>query len=293
MLEERNMVKLALEVFTTDQDFPFHIQYGSHAEDGCYMHGHEDFSEFVIVLDGDAEHLVGDERYPIAKGDVFVINKYTFHGYIGANNFRICNIMFKPEVIFDGIYNIRQTAGFQALFVLEPHYNQNHRFRSRLRLNSHDFIVIRKLVEDIMGEYSRRDEGWQSLVFSQFIELIVRLSRLYRSSGSGDDEAIFKLASAIARIEKNFSTNISIAELADISGYSERQFTRLFRSAFSMTPGRYITLLRLQKAQQLILSTDLPIGDIAMSCGYEDQNYFSRMFKRATGFAPSEYRRKR
>ena len=83
------MFYLPLSIFTESEDFPFFIQYGYHYDDDCQMHGHVDFSELVIVLAGRAEHLVGKEKYPISKGEVFVINKDTEHGYNGASNFKI------------------------------------------------------------------------------------------------------------------------------------------------------------------------------------------------------------
>ena len=99
------MIRLPLWIFTKSEDFPFFIQYGYHDSE-CYLHGHEDFSELVIVLEGSAEHTVGTEHYPISKGDVFVINQDTEHGFTGVSDFRICNIMFRPEVLFEHIYNI-------------------------------------------------------------------------------------------------------------------------------------------------------------------------------------------
>lgn len=283
------MVNMPLRIFTNDPDFPLHIQYGSHYGDDCYMHGHEDFSELVIVLDGDAEHLVGEESYHIAKGDVFVINKDTYHGFRSANGIRICNLMFRPEAVLERIYNIRSTAGFQALFVLEPHYSRSRHFRSRLKLNPQDFVDIRRRIENIMDEYQSHREGWQTMFYSMFIDLVVRLSRLYSASDNPNGE-ILKLASAIAYLEQNFSSDISVSELSRIAGYSERQFNRLFNSAFGMTPLRYIMTLRMQKAQSLISSTNLPLGEIALSCGYDDQNYFSRVFRNLVGLSPSEYR---
>ncbi len=81
-----------------------------------------------------------------------------------------------------------------------------------------------------------------------------------------------------------------IARLAETTGYSERQFCRLFKSAFSASPNTFITNLRLQRAQQLLKTTSLPVGEISWTCGYADHNYFSRIFKKYIGLSPSEYR---
>ena len=282
--------KYELSEFTETDDFPFFIQYGFH--DGeCYFHSHEDFSELVIVLDGSAFQIVENDAYPITKGDVFVVDKYTHHSYESAENLKICNIMFRPEVIFENLHHIHQNTGFQALFVLEPYYAKQHRFCSRLRLKSEDFSSITKLLAEMIHEHTLKTDGWQTMLYSKFIQLCTVLSRLYvqdvKPEGATD---VIKLATAVAYIEKNFLSNISLSDLSHRTGYSERQFNRLFQSAFSVAPSQYITNLRLQKAQLLLKNSTDSIGEISWSCGYSDQNYFSRIFKKNIGLTPTEYR---
>lgn len=283
------MLMLPLRHFAESEDFPFYIQYGFHDKEN-EMHGHEDFSELVIVLEGHAQHIVENESYSISKGDVFVIDRYTHHRYIEAENFKICNIMFQPDVMFENIYHIRQNTGFQALFVLEPYYTQNNQFCSRLKLNADNFASVSKLIAQIVSEHTQKLDGWQTLVYARFIQLCVILSRLYETCGTDDSDDVLKLASAVAYLEKHFCDNVSIPELAQISGYSERQFSRLFKSAFSTTPNMHIIALRMQKAQQLLKNSEMSVGEIAWSCGYDDQNYFSRVFKRYVGLTPTEYK---
>ena len=278
-----------LSEFAETEDFPFFIQYGFH--DGeCYFHGHEDFSELVIVLDGSAFQVVENDAYPITKGDVFVLDKYTHHSYESADNLKICNIMFRPEVIFESLHHIRQSAGFQALFILEPYYTKQHQFCSRLRLNPEDFTSIQKLLAEMIYEHTQKKESWQTLLYAKFLQLCTILSRLYQDYGEDHRSDVVKLATAVAYIEKNYCNAISLADLAHMTGYSERQFHRLFQSAFSMAPSMYITNLRLQRAQLLLKNSGQPIGEISWSCGYSDQNYFSRIFKKYTGLTPTEYK---
>lgn len=286
------MLYMPLSIFTESEDFPFFIQYGHHSDNDCQMHGHSDFSELVIVLEGNAEHLVGNEKYPISKGEVFVINKDTEHGYNSASNFKICNIMFKPEIMLEKIFNIKQTAGFQALFVVEPQYLQSKRFCSRLRLNAHDFAEVKRMTEYMLDEYNCKDDGWQTVVYTQFLQLCVTLSKIYQKNSNSTDREVMRLSRAIAYIEKNFCEDISAARLASECGYSERQLSRLFKLTFSQTPTQYITGLRMQKARQMLAGSEMSIGEISWSCGYDDQNYFSRIFKKYTGTAPTKYREK-
>lgn len=283
------MLKMPLSVFTDDESFPYFIQYGRHEKD-LFMHSHADFSELVIVTEGSAEHIVDNERFKIAKGDVFVISNDTEHGYEKTKNFRICNIMFTPK-LWDGFdYDIVKTAGFQALFVLEPSYARQNRFKSRLRLNSEQYETVKRLCDRLSDEYSEKKDGWKTMFISGFLELVTMLSRLYSFSSLHSEDAVFSVAKAVSYIEKNFAENIPVSVLAKISNYSERQFIRIFKSTYGCNPTEYIRALRVKNACRLLKSTGLSVTEIASKCGYDDNNYFSRVFKAETGVSPSAYR---
>jgi len=283
------MIEFLYENFADDTNFPIHIQYGFH-DDDLYTHSHKDFSELVIVLDGKADHVVNGENYPISRGDVFVINHSTEHGFSVPERLKICNIMFRPEEAFSDTYDIKQLAGFQALFVLEPHYSRNYGFCSQLKLNSAEYSETESVIDCIMNEYTNKLSGWKDMVFYGFRRLCTMLSRFYRTEKAKSENDFFKLADAVAYIENNFCNQITLESLARISGYSERQFLRIFRSAFSTTPNLYISVLRTKKAEHLLETTNLSIGEVAYRCGFTDHNYFSRFFRKTTGLSPSEYR---
>lgn len=283
------MIKMPLNIFTSDESFPFFIQYGEHKDD-LYIHSHDNFSELVIVLNGSAEHIVDNEKYRISKGDVFVISDETVHGYAGVRDFRICNIMFDPHFFITSDLDITESAGFQALFVLEPHCSRTKHFASRLKLDFNAFIQINHLIEKLYQEYTDKQTGWKTMVKSDFLNLAVVLSRLYNVEKITDETEIIKLAEAIAYIEKNYAESLSVSGLAKLSNYSERQFIRLFKETFGCIPIDYITNLRMQKARELLKTSSLPVTEIASRCGYNDSNYFSRIFKKHNAETPSEYR---
>ncbi len=287
------MIQFPFSLFSDTPDFPLHLQYGFHEEDDCYLHEHADFSELVVVLEGSATHIVNEERYPIAKGDVFVINQFTRHGFTEAAHLRICNMMFQPERLFADAYDMKQLPGFQALFILEPHYFRTHRFCSQLQLRAGAFNATEQLISQMMAQYTERTTGWQDAASALFRLLCVQLSREYRTQEAVDgmDNAYLKLAGAVAYMENHYCTAIGTEQLAAIAGYSERQFLRLFKTVFGTTPNQYIVGLRMKKAQQLLKDTELSIGEIAWRCGYDDHNYFSRLFKKQVGVTPRAYQK--
>lgn len=282
------MFMMPLSAFTQDESFPFAAQYGGH-EDSLYMHEHAQYYELVIVLEGSADHLVDSENYRIRKGDVFVIGEGTAHGYANAKQFRICNVMFRRSFLDLSQIDIAQSPGFQALFVLEPQRAKQSRFRSRLRLSGESFEAVLQTVRCLISEYNGQKDGWKTMVKSEFLRLVVTLSRLYRFEEEESTD-IRKLADAIAYIEVHFREPITVAEIAEISHYSERQFNRLFTAAVGCLPGAYITRLRLESARMLLTSTDASVAEIADRCGYPDSSYFARIFKKHHHVTPTAYR---
>ncbi|WP_271410503.1 AraC family transcriptional regulator [Pseudomonas sp. Q1-7] len=98
-----------------------------------------------------------------------------------------------------------------------------------------------------------------------------------------------RLAAVDAYIREHYDTAISLEQLTDIAGLSVAQLERLCKRIFQLTPRQMIHKARLGAATQL-LTGDLPITEIALSCGYTDHSAFSRQFKALTGLSPSQYR---
>ena len=92
-------------------------------------------------------------------------------------------------------------------------------------------------------------------------------------------------------IIKNYSEDINLNLIADNMNYSPGYLTKIFCQAYDITPTKYLTNLRMHHAQRLLLNEpSLSVRQIGEICGYHDQGYFSRIFKKHTGKSPLEYR---
>lgn len=78
--------------------------------------------------------------------------------------------------------------------------------------------------------------------------------------------------------------------MANIACISEDHFTRLFKKAMNYTPVRYINLKKIEKAQLLLLTTEMSIRDIAFDLSVDNISYFNRIFKEYTETTPSNYK---
>lgn len=94
-----------------------------------------------------------------------------------------------------------------------------------------------------------------------------------------------------SHVETNLDKPIRSSELATVVRLNPAYFCRVFRESFGEPPLQYISRRRIERAQELMLSTDTSLSQIAFDCGFSDQAHFSRLFRRMAGDTPRAWRR--
>ncbi len=105
-----------------------------------------------------------------------------------------------------------------------------------------------------------------------------------------DAESLQRLRPAIDRIASQFAGDCSVDALARCVNLHPVYFSRLFSRTLGVSPGRYVTEVRMRQAAIRLVTTGVPIKAIGIECGYPDPYHFSRAFKRHTGVSPQAYR---
>jgi AraC family transcriptional regulator len=91
-------------------------------------------------------------------------------------------------------------------------------------------------------------------------------------------------------IETHLDQPLSLGQLAGMCALSEYHFARMFRESFGLPPHQYLLARRLDRARQLLRSTALAFGDVALECGFASASHFSNRFRQAMGATPGDYR---
>lgn len=208
--------------------------------------------------------------------------------------------------------NYKLRAG-DTFLVLVPH---NHRYWLEkgdrweyfwISMNGEETLRIHKLVLAATGPVLRL----QPATIDHLADCSLRLVKGATSPGAAsaiayeaamalyDDvfcsQALADDASAmqpvIDHINANLDKPLPVGELADILGLSRAHFSRSFAESEGIPPAEFVLQQRLQRAVKLLTRADfLPVKEVAILCGFEDANYFSKVFRRIYGTNPTEFR---
>jgi AraC-like DNA-binding protein len=259
------------------------------------MHAHE-FSEIVMVFGGRALHVIGDEAWPVAAGDVFIVGGSEEHDYRDIKDLRLINILFLPEDVLLQPMELSHFIGYQELFSFESQSCHYRTPKRTLRLKPKELSIALNYVDSLEHEIKMRVPGYSFMGLSYFMQIVCYLSRAYGTSNQAHVElspaavppGIWR---AVQWLEENFATKVSIEKLAIESGLSPRHFARSFLQATGYTPHAYLLWMRLSRALELLKQPGRAKGlkEIAGSCGFYDQTHFGRHFRRMFGTTPAAF----
>ena len=137
-------------------------------------------------------------------------------------------------------------------------------------------------------EVIRTHFGLLYLFFSKLCENHKETSSLTREENTNN-----YINKAIEFIQNNYHNPIKVSDIANYVCLNRSYLSTVFQNNLNMSPQKFLMEFRITKAATLLYDTDLPITNIAYSCGYSDPLAFSKAFKKIKGVSPKEYRLKK
>ena len=145
---------------------------------------------------------------------------------------------------------------------------------------------ISQRFQSIFDAFEKQDRFRDRELSALLDRLLISIARsIYGSNDSPDT-----LARSVQYINANYSSEIKIPDLAEMEHLSISRYNFLFKDRLGMSPKKYILKLRMSWARELLLSTDLPIKQIGIMCGYDDSHFFSKCYKSFFGVSPTQHR---
>lgn len=125
----------------------------------------------------------------------------------------------------------------------------------------------------------------------QMTRLLSRFCVLYMEAGGSREKAISPaIARAVSYCNENYGKKVTLEELADLTKLNRSYFSQLFHKEMGKSFGDYLESVRIQKACRLLKTSGASMSEIAEQVGFSNQNYFTKVFKKAIGVTPSQYR---
>jgi AraC family transcriptional regulator len=160
--------------------------------------------------------------------------------------------------------------------------------------------VIDHIGRSILSELTVETAAGRMYVETASLMLAARLIHKYCDCGSSaltelDAHPLdhVRLRRVLDYISSNVDDDITLADLARVGGQSPFHFARKFTLAMGVSPKRYVSRMRLDKAMAELAAGRLPLAQIALNACFSSQASFTRAFRRATSMTPREYRRRR
>lgn len=240
-------------------------------------HSHN-FLELVFVIDGRGTVDIGNVEYEICRGDILVYNA-------GLTHFEKSSVDDPLEVRFVA-YDKLEITDLPPNWLLPPAYG--------FLFHSGDmYDVFRGYFETLIREFEGRERFYVEIAQNVSRTLLMYLFRLINQTenAAGLLASSRTMETALRYIDENYMREISLEELAQVCRTNKYYLSHMFSRNQGVSVGRYILCRRIDAAKKLLEQDDMLVSDVAGAVGFDDANYFSRVFKKETGQTPREFRR--
>lgn len=251
------------------------------------------FSRMYLITAGEGQLMIGNETIKLEAGYLYLIPGFTTCNY--QFNEGLSHIYIHFNLTTDNginIYNLFSTFNKVAAKELDKHlFNRLLEILPAMDLPHHDPKVYQTKL------WMVKKVNYQSL--SQHLEAVGIMRQLFarfintESDGNLSSFLIYKIQPILAHIQNNLQSDITIEELASLASFSKDHFTRIFKSIMGVAPCEYIIRKRIEKAQFLLLTTNLTQSQIIEKTNFKSVSYLCRIFKKYTNYTPVEYRKQR
>lgn len=269
---------------TYHSPFPFTVIMSNDID--FLAHWHNDL-EIVYVFEGSIRMGINSETRILKAGDMAICSSGDIHYYDSKDSSsKIMMVIFNPSLIgFPGGWplNVRLTSPFMEKRIVT---REEVRFDNRLSL----------ILQELMEEYNQKLEYHEQVIIGLLHEwsgLILRHVPLDKINPQKDKRRITNMKimqGVLEYLDVNYMHPITLADAARQANMSLFYFSRFFKSLSGMSYIAYLSNIRVNQAEQLLLTTDKSILDIALECGFTNIRTFNRVFKQIKQRTPSELR---
>ncbi len=231
----------------------------------------------IYCLEGSGEAVIKKNKYTIEAGDFFVVPMKTGHTYTSSENnpWTIYWIHFKGSI---------------ANSLIELFNKKLNSYKGFIQYNEQSISLFNEMYNQLERGYGIDNLIYSNLCLGHFLTTMIYNDRYDPRSQLNHKDVLDK---AIDFLSSNISEMLTLEKMAAAVNLSPSHFSFLFKKKTGFSPIEYFNHLKVQKACQYLLFTDLRVREIALELGIEDPYYFTRVFTKVMGLSPNNYREKR
>lgn len=243
---------------------------------------------FELIMPTESGYTVrcGDKEYVMNEGDIIVICPGVIHElYSPPKGVRIIFLASLSQIDLQELDLVIAMIS-PAILISPKEAPQIHR-------------QIHRLMLEIRDEYFRNLPYTESSIYSKFLEILVLIGRYHAEitqhnfevKNNKQQEYMEKFLFICNYINEHYAEPLSLEVVASLAGFSKYHFTRLFKQYADTSFYKYLNQKRIAHAKHLLVHKDLSVLEISLQCGFSNLSSFLRMFKKLTGFTPTELRK--
>lgn len=253
-------------------------------------HWHDEL-EAGIITEGHAIVAVGSEKHLLEPGNGFFINSGVLHAAwnLDTSSCRFHSIVFHSRLIGGSIDSV-----FWHNYILPLLVNPTLNilcFNSEVDWNRDAIIAIEETWKNCVFEPA----GYEFKVRNNLSQLIFLLNTHHSTSQNHPSEKELRDGERIKKmlqyIHEHYSEELNTEKIAKSIMVSQSESLRCFHNTIGTTPIQYVKQYRIQKAVELLKTSNKKISDIGAQCGFQEMSYFAKTFREIHGITPSEFQK--
>ncbi|MBE6787862.1 MAG: AraC family transcriptional regulator [Ruminococcaceae bacterium] len=264
--------KYELHPALMNNTYPLKIRIQKQSSNG-YIHWHENL-EMLYFLEGECNVINGNEELFVKSGEIVIFNSEAVH-YLKAKDNPCKYIIVQLD-----------TTYFEAMG-----FNISDSNIKKI-INDQEIGAILK---NALTEQENALPYYQESVKAMMMEVLVIIFRKYLEEDTKSNELSnkLKLIKKVAKyVKRHYDEELTVERISEECGYSRFYISKTFKEITGFTVVWYINAARIEKAKSLLKNGDLSMGEIALQCGFGNQSYFGKVFKRIENISPHEYKAK-
>ncbi len=257
------------------------------------------YYEMVYVKKGTGEYIVENKRFTVGPNDIVIVKPNKKH-CLKVKSEKRCEftvIYFSFVSRFNDVES-HKTKRIYSDIPLDDFINFVSGERSddylNLKVNQKNDIII--LLEQLVCEKTGQEIGSECMVQLLIMQLFVMISRALKMEWENSIKAkttkIKELIDiSVKYIENNYERDTTLNDVAKYVFLSQSYFARMFKKEKGISPINYLLKVRIERAKELLLSSEMKASEIAAAVGFSNQQRFNEIFKKYTQLTPIQYRK--